>query len=289
MSEPPRHGPSSESPESNSKPPERVFDTEQFKAVPPPAGPPRLTPPPGAASPSTNFNDHAAGPSASPAELLDNPQTIALTDLAPNGNISATTQMPGVAPINGEISTRGRRPFGISPSLLFIGVFLTAAVLVAVIAAAALSVRDDLSNEVAVAETSLIEFSTVSDSSLPELAEDLPGSPTVTRPLPATTTSVSTSSSNTSAPAASTTTVAEQSDSFGPGSSASLAPSAEPPTTARPSTVECDPNYGGCVPIGEDVDCVGDGDGPLFQSWPVSVTGNDIYDLDPDNNQIACG
>jgi len=51
----------------------------------------------------------------------------------------------------------------------------------------------------------------------------------------------------------------------------------------------CDPNYGGCVPIGRDVDCAGgDGDGPAYVHGPIPVTGSDIYRLDADHDGIGC-
>ncbi|MFI6262024.1 G5 domain-containing protein [Micromonospora sp. NPDC051006] len=51
----------------------------------------------------------------------------------------------------------------------------------------------------------------------------------------------------------------------------------------------CDPNYSGCVPIASDVDCVGGGgNGPKYVTGPVKVIGNDIYDLDRDNDGYGC-
>ena len=51
----------------------------------------------------------------------------------------------------------------------------------------------------------------------------------------------------------------------------------------------CDPNYGGCVPIASDVDCEGGGgDGPAYVRGPIPVIGRDIYGLDRDKNGIAC-
>ncbi len=51
----------------------------------------------------------------------------------------------------------------------------------------------------------------------------------------------------------------------------------------------CDPNYSGCVPIASDVDCAGgSGNGPAYVDGPVRVIGNDIYDLDRDNDGVAC-
>jgi hypothetical protein len=52
----------------------------------------------------------------------------------------------------------------------------------------------------------------------------------------------------------------------------------------------CDPNYAGaCVPIASDVDCAGgSGNGPAYVEGPVRVVGQDIYDLDRDNDGIGC-
>ncbi len=52
---------------------------------------------------------------------------------------------------------------------------------------------------------------------------------------------------------------------------------------------ECDPNYGGCVPIASDVDCAGgNGNGPAYVTGPLRVIGTDIYDLDRDHDGYAC-
>ncbi len=64
-----------------------------------------------------------------------------------------------------------------------------------------------------------------------------------------------------------------------------------PPTTTTTTTTapQCDPNYSGCVPIASDVDCAGgSGNGPEYVSGPIQVIGSDIYDLDRDNDGIAC-
>jgi hypothetical protein len=51
----------------------------------------------------------------------------------------------------------------------------------------------------------------------------------------------------------------------------------------------CDSNYSGCVPIASDVDCAGgSGDGPKYVSGVVRVIGEDIYDLDRDNDGLGC-
>ncbi|MEQ1702283.1 MAG: hypothetical protein ABMA25_19405 [Ilumatobacteraceae bacterium] len=61
------------------------------------------------------------------------------------------------------------------------------------------------------------------------------------------------------------------------------------PFVAVPSN-SCDPNYSGCVPIADDVDCAGgSGNGPAYVQGPVSVIGEDIYGLDGnDNDGIGC-
>ncbi|GAA1439145.1 G5 domain-containing protein [Leifsonia poae] len=64
-------------------------------------------------------------------------------------------------------------------------------------------------------------------------------------------------------------------------------PAAEPPASAPSGG--CDPNYSGCVPIASDVDCAGgSGNGPAYVRGPVTVVGNDIYDLDRDGDGTAC-
>lgn len=68
-----------------------------------------------------------------------------------------------------------------------------------------------------------------------------------------------------------------------------IAPAAHAaPLPQQPS--QCDPNYSGaCVPIASDVDCAaGSGNGPAYVSGPVTVVGNDIYDLDRDGNGTGC-
>jgi resuscitation-promoting factor RpfB len=57
-----------------------------------------------------------------------------------------------------------------------------------------------------------------------------------------------------------------------------------------PPPSDCDPNYAGaCVPIASDVDCAGgSGNGPAYVRGPVQVVGNDIYDLDSDNDGVGC-
>lgn len=58
---------------------------------------------------------------------------------------------------------------------------------------------------------------------------------------------------------------------------------------APPAQSGCDPNYSGCVPVASDVDCAGGkGNGPAYVRGPVTVVGSDIYDLDSDNDGIAC-
>jgi hypothetical protein len=57
--------------------------------------------------------------------------------------------------------------------------------------------------------------------------------------------------------------------------------------------VQCSGNYSGCVPdvdgeVEGDVDCPGQGDGPLFADGEVQVMGEDVYGLDTDGDGLAC-
>jgi hypothetical protein len=66
-------------------------------------------------------------------------------------------------------------------------------------------------------------------------------------------------------------------------------PRPKPPPPPEAPSANCDPNYGGCVPVASDVDCEGGGgDGPAFLSRPVEVTGSDVYGLDSDDDGVAC-
>jgi hypothetical protein len=57
----------------------------------------------------------------------------------------------------------------------------------------------------------------------------------------------------------------------------------------KPASDGCDPNYRPCVPIASDVDCAGgSGNGPAYVDGPVTVVGSDIYDLDRDDDGVAC-
>jgi hypothetical protein len=62
-----------------------------------------------------------------------------------------------------------------------------------------------------------------------------------------------------------------------------------PPAAEPPPERQCDPNYTGCVPVASDVDCAGgSGNGPAYVDGPVNVIGDDIYDLDRNNDGVAC-
>lgn len=70
------------------------------------------------------------------------------------------------------------------------------------------------------------------------------------------------------------------------GAAAALPISVDAPLSQQS---ECDPNYSDCVPVASDVDCAGgSGNGPEYVAGPISVIGNDIYDLDRDGNGTAC-
>jgi hypothetical protein len=65
---------------------------------------------------------------------------------------------------------------------------------------------------------------------------------------------------------------------------------APPPTTTTTTQASCDPNYSGaCLdPNSADYDCEGGtGDGPDY-TGPVTVVGDDHYDLDSDGDGSAC-
>ncbi|SEH74474.1 hypothetical protein SAMN04489835_3564 [Mycolicibacterium rutilum] len=52
---------------------------------------------------------------------------------------------------------------------------------------------------------------------------------------------------------------------------------------------DCDSNYSGCVPVASDVDCAGgSGNGPEYVAGPITVLGDDIYELDRDGDGTAC-
>ena len=64
---------------------------------------------------------------------------------------------------------------------------------------------------------------------------------------------------------------------------------APPPPPAQDPAGGCDPNYAGCVPLADDVDCAsGNGNGPAYVEGPVRVIGVDVYDLDGNNDGIGC-
>lgn len=69
----------------------------------------------------------------------------------------------------------------------------------------------------------------------------------------------------------------------------SLGPYVAAPIPQEQSS-SCDSNYSGaCVPVASDVDCAsGSGNGPAYVSGPVTVVGDDIYELDQDGNGVGC-
>jgi uncharacterized membrane-anchored protein YhcB (DUF1043 family) len=51
----------------------------------------------------------------------------------------------------------------------------------------------------------------------------------------------------------------------------------------------CTPGYSPCLAPASDYDCAGGtGDGPKYAQGPIQVTGSDPYDLDSDNDGVAC-
>jgi micrococcal nuclease len=64
-------------------------------------------------------------------------------------------------------------------------------------------------------------------------------------------------------------------------------PPREPTEPTEPPT-DCQ-GYSPCIPPGPDVDCAGgSGNGPRYVEGPVSVSGDDPYDLDGDGDGVAC-
>jgi hypothetical protein len=65
---------------------------------------------------------------------------------------------------------------------------------------------------------------------------------------------------------------------------------APPPPPPAPVDNGCHPSYeGACVPFADDVDCEGgSGNGPAYIQGPLRVVGPDVYDLERDDDGIAC-
>lgn len=62
-----------------------------------------------------------------------------------------------------------------------------------------------------------------------------------------------------------------------------------PPPSPRPLANNCSDGYSPCLPPASDYDCAGgEGDGPRYAEGPVRITGSDPYDLDTDDDGIAC-
>jgi hypothetical protein len=65
-------------------------------------------------------------------------------------------------------------------------------------------------------------------------------------------------------------------------------PAPKPKAAPEPASA-CHPNYSGCVPVAEDVDCAGgSGNGPAYAQGPIEVIGADVYDLDSNGDGTAC-
>ena len=116
--------------------------------------------------------------------------------------------------------------------------------------------------------------------------------PPIVEVEPTTSTSTSTSTSTTTTTTTSTTSTTTTTSTTVARPSTTAATMARPrPTTTTRAAGPCDPNYAGaCVPIDADVDCGGgSGNGPSYvYAKRFQVVGTDIYDLDADNDGIAC-
>lgn len=69
-----------------------------------------------------------------------------------------------------------------------------------------------------------------------------------------------------------------------------VAPTTPPTSPTAPSGAGCHPSYDPCIAdTGGDVDCAGgSGNGPRYVEGPVTVRGDDEYDLDHDDNGVGC-
>jgi hypothetical protein len=105
-----------------------------------------------------------------------------------------------------------------------------------------------------------------------------------------TTTTTQATTTTTAPPTTTTTAAPPPPTTAAPPPPTTAAPAPAPPPVPAPSPGGgCDPNYSGCVPIASDVDCAGgSGNGPAYVQGPISVIGSDVYDLDSDNDGVAC-
>jgi hypothetical protein len=133
-----------------------------------------------------------------------------------------------------------------------------------------------------------------------EASGDRPAPDTGGAPTSATTAEPTTTTSTTATTAPAPSSTAPPTTAAAPTSTAAPAP---PATTAVDAAVDpavvvlplvdavngdgCHPSYLPCVPVADDVDCRGDGDGPEY-TGRVMVIGPDDYDLDPDGNSMGC-
>ncbi len=65
-------------------------------------------------------------------------------------------------------------------------------------------------------------------------------------------------------------------------------PVTEPPTTATPPPTAPPCNYDPCLPLPGDYDCNTSANGPNYVSGTVRVIGQDVHDLDRDNDGVGC-
>ena len=104
-------------------------------------------------------------------------------------------------------------------------------------------------------------------------------------------TEVSTVTETQSVEAATTQKAPDSASSTTPASPSPGASPASPAAPATPRVAKCDPGYAPqCLdPNASDYDCLGEGDGPFYVDGPVTVIGNDRFELDTsDHDGVGC-
>ena len=79
------------------------------------------------------------------------------------------------------------------------------------------------------------------------------------------------------------------SDRAKPGSAIAVVVSSVVRPVAQAPSQNCTAGYSPCLPPASSYDCAGgSGNGPAYANGPIQVTGSDPYDLDAENDGVAC-